>query len=110
MFCHYYDNNILNLCCNVYCDQYERVCCERTRGNGFKLEQGRFRLDFYSQGGVLAQVAQRGGGCPIPGDIQGQAQLSSEHLMEQWVSLFTAGNWTRWPSRVPFNSNDSMIP
>jgi len=28
---------------------------------------------FYSKGRVvLAQVAQRGGGCPVPGDIQGQ--------------------------------------
>ena len=29
---------------------------------------------FYSKGGeALAQVALRGGGCPIPGDTQGQA-------------------------------------
>jgi len=28
---------------------------------------------------VLAQVAQRGSGCPVPGDIQGQAGWDSEH-------------------------------
>ena len=29
-------------------------------------------------GGALRQVAQRGGGCPIPGDTQGQAGWGSE--------------------------------
>ena len=46
------------------------------------IEQGdgRFRLDirkkfFYNKGGeALEQVAQRGGGCPILGDIRGQAE------------------------------------
>ncbi len=31
---------------------------------------------------AVAQVAQRGGGCPIPADTQGQAGRGSEHLME----------------------------
>jgi len=30
----------------------------------------------------MAQVAQIGGGCPTPGDIQGQAGWGSELLME----------------------------
>ena len=34
---------------------------------------------FYNNvGEALAQIAQRGGGCPIPGDIQGQHGWGSE--------------------------------
>ena len=37
---------------------------------------------FTISGEAVAQVAQRGGKCPIPADTQGQVGRCSEHLME----------------------------
>jgi len=41
--------------------------------------KGRFSPDIRKQGGeALAQIAQRGGRCPIPGNIQHQVGRGSE--------------------------------
>jgi len=75
-----------------------RACCDGKRGNSFKLKESGFTLDIrkkflYDEGGeTLAQVAQRGGRCPIPGNIQGQAGQGSEQpdLLED-VAAYCSG-------------------
>ena len=62
---------------------FSRACGNRARGNCFRLKVGRSRLDmrkkFITEGGEApAQVAQGGGRCPTPGNIQGQAGWGPE--------------------------------
>jgi len=63
---------------------FSKACCDRTRNNGFKVKEGRIRLDirkqfFYNEGGeTLERVSQRGSGDPVPRNIQGQVGGGSE--------------------------------
>jgi len=53
---------------------FSKACCDRKRENGFKLREGRFRLET----GKLERVAQRSNGGPIPGNTQGQVGRGSD--------------------------------
>ena len=69
---------------------------DRTRRDGLKLKEGKSWLDirkiFYSEGGeALAQVAQRCGRCPIPGNFQGGARSDPGQPDLAVASLFSAG-------------------
>ncbi|KAK4816046.1 hypothetical protein QYF61_011054 [Mycteria americana] len=67
------------------------VARTRTRGNGFKLKEGRIRRDtrkrfFCDEGGeTLEQVAQGVGRCPIPGNIQALPSPPLTHVPKQHI-------------------------
>ena len=90
----------------VFCMAICLLCHQNRRG---KISVGYKEEVLYNKGSeALAQVARRGGGCPIPGDTQVRLR-GLWALMELWVSLLTAGGGTRWLLRVPSNSSHSTV-
>ena len=77
---------------------------------GVVLQNFRVVLFIYNEDReTLAQVAQRGGCCPLPGNIPGQVGRGSEQsgLVEGVPAHCTC--WTRWPLKVPSKPSYSMI-
>jgi len=65
---------------------FSKACCDRTRSNGVKLREGRFRLDIRNKVFTMSMVKHwsglprdTGSGGPIPGNTEGQTGQGSEH-------------------------------
>jgi len=77
-----------NLTLNTSNDGASRISMGKRKGNMDKLEHGKFQFgirgknpDYQEGGQTLEQVAQRGCGIPILGDVQNLIRHDPEHLI-----------------------------
>ena len=90
---------------------FSRICCDRTRGNGFKPKEGRFRLDIRKKFLIIRVVRHWH---RLPSDVVDAPSLIysssgwTRHRLSCRHPCSLQGSWTRGPLRVPSNSNDSV--
>jgi len=93
---------------------FGKVSCDRTRGNDFKLKEGRFRPDIRKRF-LTMRLMRHWNKWP-----REKGTLSLETLKAGWLRFWVIwsscgcpcslqGSWTRWHLRVPPNWHDSMI-
>lgn len=92
------------------------VCSKRTRGNGFKLGEGRFGQDIRKKS-LIVRVAKHyqnrlpRDGIDVPSLESFKAKLDQTlgNLIQLRCPCTLQRSWTRWPSELPFYSKDSMV-
>jgi len=94
---------------------FSRTCADRTRGNGFKLKEGRFRLGIRKKS-VTVRVVRPWNrlsrdvvDSPSLETFMARLDQALGNTMEMWCPRALQGSWTTWPSEGPPNSKDSMI-
>jgi len=92
-----------------------KVCSNRVRGNGFKLEEGRFRVDIRKKFFTVRVVRHWN---RLPSEVVGPPLLEAfkarldgavSNLVYREVSLPIAGGWNQVILNVPSNTNHSMM-
>ena len=94
---------------------FSRACCDRTRDNGFKLRESRFRLAIRKKVFTM-RVWNPGPGCPERWSMP----HPWKHSRPGWTGLWATwscwrcpcslqGVWTRWSLKVLSNPNYSMF-
>ncbi|KAK4823928.1 LOW QUALITY PROTEIN: hypothetical protein QYF61_008314 [Mycteria americana] len=92
---------------------FSRACCDRTRGNGFKLKEGRFRLDIRKKFFTMSVVKhwhrlpREVVDAPSQETFKVRLDGALSNLLQLKMCLLTAGGggWTRRPLKVPSYTN-----
>jgi len=94
---------------------FTRVCGDRTRGNGFKLKEGSFRLDiskrFFTMRVVRRwhRLPREAVAAPFVAVFKARLDGALSSLVWWKMSLLMAGGWNQMIFKVPSNSYHSTI-
>jgi len=92
-----------------------RACCNRTKGNGFKLKEGRFRLDIRMKIFTMRVVKpwyrlpREVGDAPSLETFKPRLDRAPSNPIQVKMSLLMAGGWTGWSGNVSPTPNHSMV-